>query len=180
MSLLRQMKIQNGDTPDNLAAISELGAQYTEGQATRALLSKKGYISNYYWSTGLINSSQDFLLITPNDSISYVFNFEIDTTQESEYYVYVGSTISANGTALNITNRDLNESSSSNMEIYRDPTITSDGTQSFRNRFIEGVNYGGAPAEFPLKLKNDNTYLLRVTTRAITNRATFTFRWSEF
>jgi len=111
------------------------------------------------------------LIIVPDESPAYpsqsqkIFHMLLEGISESEgqWDLYEGPTVSANGTALNVLNRNRNSTNDDALSIYHTPTTSADGTllESFHIGSGRGVGGGGRSDEWVLK--NNTKYLVRFT-----------------
>lgn len=120
------------------------------------------------------NANADLLIVTGSTPIHMISH--ISAGGQSEVYYYEGVTVSANGTAADLINKNRLSSVSSGCAIYYGPTVTGTGTQLPSTLLAAGVgnNLGGqAPAggfdgsfDSEIILKASTKYLIRVTNRA--------------
>lgn len=123
----------------------------------------------YYENTSLANGgTQEFLLVTPASPQAIhlqAIELTVDTGPDS-IQIFEGCTVSANGTALTQINRNRNCTTASVLNVYRDPTVTGDGTEISKHKIFSAQNKTpitslGDVDEWVLKY--DTNYLVRFT-----------------
>ena len=87
-------------------------------------------------SLGINIASPKYYLIIPppsagTNTIEMHLIFEVDTDIGGTLILFEGSTIADNGTALTIINNNRRSSSSSEVNVYEDPTVTTEGTSIY-------------------------------------------------
>ena len=80
-----------------------------------------------------------FLIIPPplqpvGSTVEIHLIFEIDSDVGGTLEFFEGSTVTANGVALDIINNNRRSTSTSLTEVFEDPTVTVDGTKLFQER----------------------------------------------
>lgn len=161
-----QVQIGPGDLISNLPVIQAYDHhQIHEGETWR-------------WSVFISSlnsgSSKDIQLVVPNISIpagqnrvqvSPHYRFQIVSDSYTNFYLYEAPTISVNGSSRSPINQERNGSYTPKLLVYEDPTVTGVGTQIFQGVTFTSKSSGGAvdSAQDEFVLKNNTTYLLRVT-----------------
>jgi hypothetical protein len=101
-----------------------------------------------------------------------------------EVALYEDATI-ANGSTINIFNNDRNSENISIMSCKLDPTISVAGNIIYAdNRGLGGTNkltglVGTKKKQREILLKNNSTYVLKITAREDTTYISYTFNWGE-
>ena len=123
-------------------------------------------ISNAVASSGTLE-----IFIITGSTYELHMNFNTSAGGDSEFYLFEGTTVSANGTALTPYNNNRVSSNTAEASFYHTPTITGDGTQLYVD-FVpggSGVFGAGGTAGGPIRsgteviLKQSTNYLVRVT-----------------
>lgn len=122
-------------------------------------------------------ASIDYLIITPdwgdpvdgddpmgNQTVKVAhFIGEISGESETTVYFYEAPTITNNGTALSVNNRNRNSANVDYLSIYQGATISAVGTELEHNVFGSGKLVGGGLNRTDeWILKNNTAYLMRV------------------
>jgi len=125
--------------------------------------------------------SRDMLIITPVNVLSAHFRYNISSEAETSFYLYEDATTSANGTALNIWNRNRNSATTTELLFYHTPTITDDGILLQCNKVGSGKQVGGDFLDMDeIILKNNTKYIVRVTNDTVSdNWFVARFNWYE-
>ncbi len=120
----------------------------------------------------LVNgASTDILIIVPNEAVKrFHFIWSLEAEGEATATLYEGATVSANGTALSIFNRERNSSNVDYLGAYHTPTVTGTGTAIEQHKVGSGNKVGGSAGRADeWILKNNTTYLLRVANETAVN-----------
>ncbi len=123
-----------------------------------------------------MGTNRDFLLITPNTSTRIHLFFDINSTKIFSYYLYEGTTVSANGTAMTALNNERNSANAASLLVYRAPTITTVGTELLSNN-TNALRTFSRDEEFVLK--QNTLYLLRLTSNDNNNNIFTELVWYE-
>lgn len=121
------------------------------------------------------------------------FAMNLITELEAQIDIYEGTTVSANGTAVNIFNRNrksgTNPTGSGMVSIFHTPTVTADGTLIYTSHAGTQTgpgNQGGGSGfntrgDSELILKDSTLYLVRITNAHATNanQVAIDFEWYE-
>lgn len=103
------------------------------------------------------------LIKVPNRDMEYHFTYAIDAEGEMEIGLYEGTTVSANGTALTIVNRNRMSEKNPTMLLYTGPTVSDAGTLLDYNIVGSGKSFGGRTrGEQELVLKPGTDYLFNI------------------
>lgn len=95
---------------------------------------------------------------------------EISGEAETQVLFYESPTITANGTALNVRNRNRNSSNTDYLSIYQGATISNVGTELEHSQFGSGKLVGGGLNRTDeWILKNNTSYLIRVVNNTTSN-----------
>jgi len=124
----------------------------------------------------------NILIIVPNEGLSetnpgdsqgvkqYHLKGTVTTEAEATIEFFEGTTVSANGTAIDVFCRNRNYSSGDEIDIYHTPTVTSTGTRLIIAKSGSGRSVGGLVGRSDEFILKDNTiYLLRITNDVTTN-----------
>jgi len=106
-----------------------------------------------------------------------------DVTGTFSVDTFEGTTVSSNGTAITVFNKNRYSSRTTNASIFHTPTITSDGTKIGIELIGAGKRQGGA-SEMSRGdqwiLKNATSYLVRYTNiSGVANRVIANIEWYE-
>lgn len=118
------------------------------------------------------NGVFEILLVAPSEAEGIVnLSFGGSVGGDAKLEFYEGTTVSANGTALNIANFNRLSPKTAFTEVFSDPTVTDDGTRLLLERFVPGGtrrNADGATTGFDdqWRLAFDTNYLVRVTNQS--------------
>lgn len=95
---------------------------------------------------------------------------ELSGESEADVFFYESPTITANGTALSVLNRNRNSSNVDLLAIYQGATVSATGTELEHTRFGSGRGVGGGVNRTDeWVLKNNTSYLVRVTNLVTTS-----------
>jgi len=126
-------------------------------------------------SLGAVGSTLDYLIVTPADELIHI-EFVLGTITQCSLALYRSPTKSANGTLQTSLNRKDNSLKTSNLKIYKGPTITAVGAQVFALTCAFGI----APPQGNFwSLSQGTTYLLRLTSRAAGNISSIRLDWHK-
>jgi len=131
------------------------------------------YVSTYIKDVP-IDGTLDILVVVPNELPPYpdqdqrLYHVEaiLLAEAECELSIFEAPTVSANGTAMLVVNRNRNSEETSDLGVFHTPTVTSEGN------FLEAVHLGsknqegGGDKADEFVLRNDTLYLYRVTSFA--------------
>jgi len=136
-----------------------------------------------YCSYQLNNASAatiEFVVTTPDTTKWGHLTFEFGADQGATVDIYEGTSGVTGGTTITPRNNNRNSATASVMTIVQDPAaITSDGTLAAG--FLAGGTRtsGFAVREKENILKQNETYLFRITSLANSNDISFCFEWYE-
>jgi hypothetical protein len=144
---------------------------------------------NHYYIHGFEDEDADgtieFVITTPDDSTRAHMTFQVIGALKITVEIYEGSSSVVGGGSVTPLNNDRNSSNTSGLTIIKDPTSITDGTK------IDGYSVGyaaGAPVNFTggiaernreLILKQNQTYLLRITSNVDANTISYKGSWYE-
>ncbi len=139
-------------------------------------------------SLGINIASPKYYLIIPppsagTNTIEMHLIFEVDSDIGGTLLLFESSTIEDNGTALTIINNNRRSSSTSEVNVYEDPTVTIEGTLIFEER--KGTATTEAEiGEFirddeEFVLHPDKNYLLKFTPLADNANITMELNWYD-
>ena len=125
----------------------------------------------------------DIIIIVPDEGVidgdntgldqtikQYHFQGTIETESESTVEFYEGVKVSANGTLLDVFNRNRNSTNADELLMYSDATVIDTGTRLAIHKIGSGRATGGMQSRSDeFILKNDSIYLLRITNNVTTN-----------
>lgn len=117
--------------------------------------------------------------LTPTTRTPHL-EFEVVSTAEAEIYFYEGTTYTGNGSQRTSLNRNRNSLTTPAMTIWEDPTVNAVGTQLWVGLSGSGRRAGGGDrglAEWDLAV--NQSYNLRVTSRAASNKIVIRLSWYE-
>lgn len=133
-------------------------------------------------------NSKDIQLVVPNITITSSavlqcphFRFEVVCTDLANAYFYEAPTISVAGTDRTPLNLERNGSYTVKLGIKEDPTVTGVGTQLWQGLLTASKTNAGAISNpgHEFVLKNNTTYLFRVTSGAAGNKVLIRLVWYE-
>lgn len=122
----------------------------------------------------------EFILVTPNTTKWTHFTFEFSASEGATLEVFEGASGISGGTSITPRNNNRNSINTSVVTITKDPTtITSDGTRAAG--FLAGGSRssGFSSREKENVLKQNETYLLRITSLAVSNDIGWCSEWYE-
>lgn len=167
------MPISKG--PDNKARISSVHQNVHDGIT---------FVTSYEFTSA---STVDILIsVGANKSLHIGGN--INVSAASSIAVYEGTTVSDNGTALDVYNKNRNGSDSQDPSLFHTPTITLVGTKLYgayipggKGGNALGGSDGGSPRDgSELILAKSTLYLIRVTGTSIDGSVNLEFYESDF
>jgi hypothetical protein len=132
------------------------------------------YETTYHTDLGN-GATQDILIVVPDEPGTgqaqklYHLTGLIEGENECSVTFYEGTTVSDNGTALTIINRNRNSTLTDFLDIYHTPTVTTTGSSIFGPwHFGVGKSFGGSRGRSDeFVLKNNTTYLIRITNQTV-------------
>ena len=121
-------------------------------------------------------------ITTPNSNTVMHFTFRVVSKDAAVIQLYENPTIDAAGTGLTIYNNNRNSSDTSTATVFKDTTITGEGTLLISERLASGVNGRGGGIlnranEIILKANED--YNIKVTSDGDNNEATIVMQFYE-
>ena len=123
----------------------------------------------------------NIIFITP-DTLKYSHMiFELATQAEAMFNYYEGVTVSANGTALAMFDRNRTTDNTPGTTFYHTPTIATTGVEFGAGIFGSGNKIGGQLRDSnEIILKPNTIYLLRITNNtSVSNWLDWQFDWYE-
>lgn len=141
-----------------------------------------------YYSGDLANgASMTFVVVVPNEGLDdqgeegsdqsskqYHVVYYIDVEAEATVIGYEGATLSNNGTAISIGNRNRNSTRTDYLGFYHTPTVTDPGSIIFPTKRIgSGKSVGGTVGRGTEFILKDNTVYLTTITNATTSNNYF-------
>ena len=122
-------------------------------------------------------ATDEILIIVPNEAGTYpdqsqkLYHMVVEglCEAEGEFELFEAPTVTANGTALSIANRNRNSSLTDYLGIYHTPTTTADGTSLEVFHVGSGKALGGEGRTDEWVLKNNTIYLARFTNFTTSN-----------
>ncbi len=135
--------------------------------------------------TGIAAGINKYYLINTGSLMAHM-SMSASVSPGCTYSIFEGSTVSSNGTSIDIFNQNRNASFSSTAVIFVDPTINTEGTVIYTEQ-IGSLTLGGkgGPSsesernEFSFILKPNTKYLLKISTLAASTSISTSFRWDE-
>lgn len=140
--------------------------------------------SGEYWfftnqTTLGLGATRD-ILIKPTCPIDTHFLITIRSTGEANFFLYENTTVSNNGTLLQIRNRNRNYNDTNGVKLYRTPTVTTLGYSIEQVHFGNGQNTGGSIEGLnEIELNCNYNYLLRITSEAASNDIWYLLDWYD-
>lgn len=130
-----------------------------------------------------IAAPKQYLIITPNTSARAHIVFTIETEPGTKFEFFENTTVNANGAALSIINYKRDSTNTSVLQIFKDPTVTADGTQIFlwqSGTTTAGGKVGGNIMHGDEFILKQNTLYQAKITPLSNNTAVFVhFNWYE-
>jgi len=121
-----------------------------------------------------------FTVITPNTTEWAHMTFSIYGTQAIIFEVKEGATVNTTGTATTPLNNDRNSAHTSVLTIRNGDTFTGEGTTIYSAYIGAGRNSGDITHNKELILKQNTTYIFRITNTQATNTVTsYCGEWYE-
>ena len=131
------------------------------------------------------NASLDFALTTPDTTKWAHMTYDVSGTSQTEFYIYEASSVTG-GTATTPLNNDRNSVKTSDLTIVKNPSVTTLGTMIYStSRGFAGATPSKADAEGivtrsrEIILKQNTTYIFRVTSRDGDNIINYCGEWYE-
>ena len=187
VSLYRQLFGGKGPLNGNVIDMAEhgriggvsTGDGYKRVASSEKFLNQEGFSYIHSDRVTLGNgATRDILLITPAGTDVH-FAATIRSTGEAFYELFEGTTVSANGSALNTYNRNRRSSNTTGVLLYAGPTISNDGTLIKEIGFGSGNKEAGRFEATDIILKREHNYLLRITSNAVDNAVSYILDWNE-
>jgi hypothetical protein len=122
----------------------------------------------------------EFVLTTPDTAKWIHLLFEVQSSEGATIELYEGASGISGGTAITPRNNNRNSTKTSGVTLVKDPTsITSDGVRA--SGFVAGGtrDAGINNREKEFVLKQNETYLVRVTSLAVGNEIGWCAEWYE-
>lgn len=134
-----------------------------------------------YVSSLASGNSKDIRFVVPNISVPAGvvaaarmphFRFEVVGSADADLFLYEAPTFTGNGNQRTPIPAERNGSYSSQLQIWEDPTVSVVGSQIFRGVIFAAKNSAGSTTSTldEFILKNNTSYLLRVTSGAAGNK----------
>lgn len=136
-----------------------------------------------YVATGVASGSNaDLLLLPPNTTTRCHLVWSVDTNEETEFYLYEAGNVTG-GTAVTAYNHDRNSANAATLAVTHTPTVTTTGTLIYHNYqgLTGGTTHFGSQErrEQEMIMKQNTTYLFRVTSRGAGNDISIYISWYE-
>jgi len=129
--------------------------------------------------------SADFAVTTPNTAKWAHMTFQVEGTSQTEFYIYEGSAVTG-GTATTPLNNDRNSANTSDLTIAKNPTVNTLGTMIYsQSKGLVGAtpskadSEGVVTREREIILKQNTTYIFRITSRQDDNIVSYCGEWYE-
>jgi len=139
---------------------------------------KAFYVANAVGS----GSNADIRFQAPDTSTRIHLDWQVDANEEYEIYLYENGNVTA-GTALDLINRERNSGNTATLTVTHTPTVTTTGDlidHRYSGNSGATSHVGGTDhSENELILKQNYTYLLRVTSRAAGCDISILLDWYE-
>lgn len=121
----------------------------------------------------------EFVVATPNTLKWAHMDFEISTSDGAVIEIYEGTTDVVGGTALVPPNNNRNSTNTSALTITKDPTSLTAGVRIAGFLAGGGRTAGVVTRNREIILKQDETYLFRITSLAVSNDISWCGEWYE-
>ena len=138
---------------------------------------------DFYVGTFTLGTNKDIRIVVPNitvpDGVPVAarmphFRYSVSSADGIDVILYEGATFSANGTQRTPINLDFNfTGTGAQLQLWEDPTVTTTGTQKDRSGVLvsaAGKAGGDTSGVNEFVLKNNTSYLFRVTSGATPNK----------
>jgi len=119
-----------------------------------------------FYDTGSITSSSSKTVLINVGSTGMHIQSTVDATGTFLLDIYEGPTVSANGTAVSVINKNRESARASNATVFHTPTTSADGAHISSSLVPGGVWTGGASGvarDEQFMLNEDTSYLVRCT-----------------
>ncbi len=148
------------------------------------MVKEKDYIVSHVITGVAITTNQYYLINVPVLTISSFIHmtFYASVSPGCTSTIFEGPTISANGTSLTIYNVVRSSTITSEILIYRDPTVTDEGTSIYSEQ-IGSTTVGGKMYKLGTLnfiLKSNTKYLFKLRTLAADTSISVNFQWKEY
>ena len=122
----------------------------------------------------------EFIVVTPDSTSWSHMTFEIVGSGDTTFAIYEGASGITGGSSTTPLNNNRNSANTSGLTLTKDPTsITSDGTLIYEQRVGSNRQAGLLGRGQEIILKQDETYLFRVTSNAASNNISYKAEWYE-
>lgn len=188
---LRVIQISTVEEGGVAQAYDTLVADTDEGYAVgitvvhHKIHESKHYICDDYDSDVDIASPKYWLINVPDGTYPHMF-FRMISSLNGFGELFENPTITDNGTEIDSINNNRNSANASNLNIYRDPTVSSDGTRimvavfgSDATGFLTGSSGAGVQEDKELILKTNEQYLIKFTALTDDCRVSMELSWYE-
>lgn len=135
-------------------------------------------ICNYQRGNG-INDLIEFTVTTPDTTKWGHLTFSVYSGQGATIDIYEGTNTIVGGTTITPRNNNRNSLNTSVMTVLKDPTSLVDGVFAAGYLAGAGRDAGFASRENEYILKQNESYLFRITSLANTNDISWCFEWYE-
>ena len=129
--------------------------------------------------------STDFAVTTPDTAKWSHMTFEIEGTSQTEFHIYEASAVTG-GTAAIPLNNNRNSATTSVLTLVKDPTVNTLGNLIFaQSKGLAGTTpskagtVGVIVRESEIILKQNTTYIFRITSRQDDNIVSYCGEWYE-
>jgi hypothetical protein len=147
-------------------------------KARSQIIQGKAFLTTYHFGLGL-NAEQDLVFVTPVSDLIFYLEDIVTSTLETQFDIFIQSTISNLGTPLLINNKNTQAGISPIVTVYHTPTITDDGINVYTNRWGSGSRTGGLRIGAGAVIGPNLQVLFRLTSRAAGNWITQEYHWTE-
>lgn len=116
----------------------------------------------------------------PDSAVRIHFTWEMETQNAALIEVFENPTLATNGAGMTEWNNDRNSGNTSNLNTYRDPNVTVDGTLIYSKRLVSDKKSGGfVKRSHEIILDQAASYLFKITTDADDNEANIFMEYYE-
>jgi hypothetical protein len=135
-------------------------------------------IAGYDESLGM-DETVELVITTPDTTVWAHLNLSVSAGYKTVVDVYEGSSGLTGGSTITPINNDRNSLTESDMVVTKDPTAITDGTllMGFVTSLSQNMGLMQRPHE--IILKQDTTYLIRITGREAGNPVSWHLNWYE-
>ena len=122
----------------------------------------------------------EFILVTPDTTKWTHFTFEVYASEGATIELYEGASTISGGTTITPRNNNRNSTNTSTITLTKDPaSIGDDGTKAAGFVAGGGRTAGVVGRDKENILKQNETYLVRITSLAVSNDISWCAEWYE-